>query len=296
MLALSGAAQTFGAASEQRETPVLPEKPLVTIEAGRRRVGLGLRDLWAYRELLYFLTWREVKLRYRQTSLGAAWAVIQPLFTALIFALLFGRLAGIPSGGVPYLLFAYSGLLLWTFFANSVTNSGNSLIGNSNLITKSYFPRMIIPGAAVGAMLVDLAVASVVLVVLMAFYGVGLSWGLLLLPLFVTLTTLLALALGLWAAALNVRYRDMRYALPFFVQISLFASFVIYPASVLPAEVRWLYVVNPLAGIIEGFRASLFGSGFDWTAIAVAAAITLALLLWASYYFRKTEKTFADII
>lgn len=276
--------------------PPLPEEPLVTIEPGRRRFGTDLRDLWAYRELLYFLTWREVKLRYRQTLLGASWAVIQPLFTALIFSLFFGRLAGLPSGGVPYLLFAYSGLLLWTFFANAVTNSGNSVVGNTNLVTKVYFPRMIIPGASVGAMLVDLAVASSVLVALMVFYGVAPTWGVLVLPVLVLLTMLLALALGTWAAALNVKYRDIRYALPFLVQISLFVSPVIYPTTLLPETLRWIYALNPLAGIIEAWRSALFGLPFDLLTLGISAVVTLVLLAWASFYFRRTEKSFADVL
>lgn len=274
----------------------LLDKPSTTIESDKRRVGLDLRGLWAYRELLYFLAWREVKLRYRQTVLGVAWAVIQPLFMSLIFALFFGRLAGIPSNDVPYLLFAYSGLLLWTFFANAVNNSGGSVIGNSNLITKVYFPRLIIPGAAVGAMLVDFAVAFVVLVGLMIFFGVAPTWGFLLLPALVTLTMLLALGFGTWMAALNVRYRDVRYALPFVIQMSLFTSPVIYPASLLPDQLQLVYALNPLTGIIENWRAALLGMPFDWASLSVSATVTLALLAYSLYAFRRTEKSFADII
>jgi lipopolysaccharide transport system permease protein len=259
-------------------------------------VGLDLRSLWEYRELLYFLTWREVKLRYRQTVLGAAWAVVQPLFMSLIFALFFGRLAGISSNGVPYLIFAYSGLLLWTFFANSVNNSGGSVVGNANLITKVYFPRLIIPGAAVGAMLVDFAVAFAVLALLMVFFGVVPTWGFLLLPVLIALTVLLALGFGTWMAALNVKYRDIRYALPFVIQISLFTSPVIYPANLLPEQLRLVYALNPLTGIIENWRAALFGLPFDWPTLAVSVAITLVLLAYSLHAFRQTEKSFADVI
>lgn len=276
--------------------PLLPEEPLVIIEPNKAWGALDLRDLWAFRELLYFLTWRDVKVRYKQTELGIAWAIIQPLFTMLVFTLFFGRLAGIPSDNVPYPLFAYAGLLAWSFFANAITNSGNSLVGSANLITKVYFPRMIIPGAAVVAGLVDFAVAFVILVLLMIYYGVMISWSILMFPVVVLLTTLLALGMGMWLSAMNVKYRDVRFALPFLIQLWMFISPVIYPTSFLPEKFRWFLSLNPMTGIIEGYRSSLFGRPFNWIALALSAVITLAVLTYASYSFRRMEKSFADIV
>jgi lipopolysaccharide transport system permease protein len=242
------------------------------------------------------LTWRDVKVRYKQTELGVAWAIIQPLFTMLIFTLFFGRLAGVPSDNVPYPVFAYAGLLAWTFFANAITNSGNSLVGSANLITKVYFPRMIIPSAAVAAGLVDFAIAFVILIVLMIYYGVMVTWGILMFPVVVLLTTLLALGTGMWLSALNVKYRDVRFALPFLVQLWMFVSPVIYPASFLPPKFRWLLWLNPMTGIIEGCRSALFGLRFNWIALAVSTGLTLLVLIYASYSFRRMEKSFADIV
>src|SRR6266849_1077833 len=278
----------------QRPQFQLPEEPLVVIEPSKSWVALNLRDLWAYRELLYFLTWRDVKVRYKQTVLGAAWAIIQPLFTMIIFALLFGRLAGIKSDGIPYPLFAYAGLLPWTFFSNAVTNSGNSLVGSSSLITKIYFPRIIIPTAAVAAGLVDFALAFLVLLPLMFYYRVSLTTNILLLPVVVILITLLALAVGMWMSALNVKYRDIRYALPFVIQLLIFVSPIIYPTSMLGGKLRVLVTLNPLTGIIENFRASLLGRQLNFSALAISAVLTLALFLYSAYSFRRMEKTFAD--
>jgi lipopolysaccharide transport system permease protein len=276
--------------------PVLPDKPIVTIERSKSWVALDLRGLWAYRELLYFLTWRDVKVRYKQTLLGAAWAILQPLLTMLIFTLLFGQLAGIPSDGIPYPIFAYAGLLPWTFFSNAVTNSGNSLVGSSNLITKVYFPRMIIPSAAVAAGLVDFGIAFLLLVVLMVYYHIRVSWIVLMLLPLTLLITLLALGVGMWLSALNVRYRDIRYALPFLIQLWMFTSPIIYPVSLLPAKWRWLLALNPLTGIIAGFRASIFGLPLDWQALGVSTGITLVLLVYSAFSFRRMEKSFADIV
>jgi lipopolysaccharide transport system permease protein len=274
----------------------LPEEPLVVIEPNKAWSQVELRDLWAFRELLYFLTWRDVKVRYKQTELGVAWAIIQPLFTMLVFTLFFGRLAGVPSDNVPYPVFAYAGLLAWTFFANAITNSGNSLVGSANLITKVYFPRMIIPGAAVAAGLVDFAIAFLIMVVLMVYYGVMITWSILMFPVVVLLTTLLALGMGMWLSGLNVKYRDVRFALPFLVQLWMFVSPVIYPTSFLPAKYRWLLSLNPMTGIIEGYRSSLFGLPFKWTALAGSTAITFILLIYSAYSFRRMEKSFADIV
>jgi lipopolysaccharide transport system permease protein len=274
----------------------LPDEPLVVIEPSKSWAPLNLRDIWKYRELLYFLTWRDIKVRYKQTALGVAWAVIQPVTTMIIFTLFFGRLAGVPSDGIPYPLFAFSGLLLWTFLSNAITNSSGSLLGDSRLITKVYFPRMIIPCAAVGAGLVDLCIASVILAGLMFYYGAVVTWSLLLLPALVLLITLLALGIGMWMAALNVKYRDVRYALPFMIQLWMFASPIIYPLSLIGTKWRWLYSLNPLAGIIEAFRSSLFGRPVNWVALAVSAVITICLLIYSAYTFRRLEKSFADIL
>jgi lipopolysaccharide transport system permease protein len=274
----------------------LPDKPLVTIEASNKSVSLNLKDLWTYRELLYFLTWRDVKIRYKQTVLGAAWAIIQPLFTMLIFTLFFGKLANMPSDGIPYPLFAYSGLLLWTFFSTAVTASGNSLVASSNLITKVYFPRMIIPAAAVAAATVDFLIAFVILILLMIYYHVGIKSSFLLIPVSVFLTALASLGIGMWMSALNVKYRDIRYALPFVIQLWMFASPIIYPSSIVPSKWRWVLKINPLTGIVEGFRSALFGTALDWRALLMSGVVTLAVLIYSIYAFRRMEKTFADIV
>ena len=268
----------------------------IVIESDETGVTLDLPDIWRYRELLYFLTWRDVKIRYKQTLLGAAWAIIQPLFAMLLFTLVFGKLARMPSDGVPYPLFAYAGLLLWTFFANALTNSGNSLVGSATLITKVYFPRLFIPAAAVAAGLLDLFIACLLLIPMLLYYHLGLSWNLLMLPALILLATVLALAVGMLMSAMNVRYRDVRYALPFLIQLWLFASPVIYPSSIIPQRWRWLFALNPMTGIIEGFRAALLGRAFDWTLLGIALAITAALLIVSIYIFRRVEATFADVI
>jgi len=268
----------------------------VVIESDESGVTLDLPDIWRYRELLYFLTWRDIKIRYKQTLLGAAWAIIQPLFAMLLFTLIFGKLARMPSDGVPYPLFAYAGLLPWTFFANAFTNSGNSLVGSATLITKVYFPRLFIPAAAVAAGLLDFFIACLLLIPMLFYYHISLSWSLLMLPALILLSTLLALAVGMLMSALNVRYRDVRYALPFLIQLWLFASPVIYPSSIIPQRWKWLFGLNPMTGIIEGFRAALLGRAFDWTQLGIALAITAAVLIVSIYVFRRVEATFADVI
>jgi lipopolysaccharide transport system permease protein len=281
---------------ERQQPLVLPDKPVVVIEASKAWVPLNLLNLWAYRELVYFLMWRDVKVRYKQTILGAAWAVMQPLITTLIFTVLFGRWAGIPSDNVPYPMFVYSGLLAWTFFSNAVMSAGNSLIGNANLITKVYFPRMIIPAAAVGSGLVDLAIAFSIQIALMVYYKVHLSWNIVLLPLIILMMTLLALGVGMWTAALNVKYRDVRYALPFVIQIWMFLTPIIYSASMIPEQWRWTLRLNPLASIIEAYRACLVGQPIRWIALAAAAAASVVIVILASYMFRRMEKSFAELV
>lgn len=277
-------------------THQLPEKPLVVIKPSKSWVALNLRDLWHYRDLLYILTERDIKVRYKQTILGALWAIIQPLFTMIIFTIFFGRLAGMPSDGIPYPIFAYAGLLPWTFFSNAVTNSGNSLVGNSNLITKVYFPRMIIPIASVGAGLVDFAIAFSLLVVLMFYYSVGLTINILMLPVLIILISVLAIGIGMWMSALNVKYRDIRYALPFAIQLGMFVTPIIYPTSIVPEKWQWLLALNPLTGIIEGFRAAFFGTPFNWTGLLISAVLAFSILIYSAFYFKKMEKTFADIV
>lgn len=277
-------------------TPQLPDEPLFVVEARKSGIRFTLKDWWAYRELLYFLIWRDVKIRYKQTLLGAAWAIIQPLLTMLIFTLIFSRVAKIDSNGIPYPVFAYAALLPWTFFANAISNSGNSIVGSAHLITKVYFPRMIIPVASVCAGLVDLAVAFPMLVILMFYYHTGVTLNILLLPLLLLLTTVLAIAVGTWLSAINVKYRDVKFAIPFIVQIWMYLSPVAYPSSVVPAKWRLLYFLNPIVGIIDGYRSALFGRAFDWKSLGISVAATLAFLVYSSSQFRRMEKSFADIV
>jgi lipopolysaccharide transport system permease protein len=274
----------------------LPAEPLVTIEGGKRWPGLGLRDLWTYRELLYFLAWRDVKVRYKQTVLGAAWAILQPLLTMVVFTVLFGRLAHMPTDGEPYPLFCYTALLPWNFFVTAVGNSSTSLIANNNLITKVYFPRLVIPAAAVSAGLVDLAIASAVLLVMMPCYSIGLHPALLMLVPLVVATTLFAGAAGAWSAAMNVKYRDVRYALPFAIQILMFLTPIIYPVSFVPARWRWVLALNPMSGIVQGFRDAVFARPFQWPALALSFSMAAVLTLLAAFVFRRMEREFADII
>lgn len=275
-------------------------KPHLVIEPRRAWVALKLRDLWQYRELLYFLTWRDLKVRYKQTALGAAWAVMQPLFTMLLFTVFFGKFAKLPSDNLPYPLFAYAGLLPWTFFANALASASNSLVGSSNLITKVYFPRLLMPGAAVLAGLADFACSFVLLTLLMIWYQVPVGVNLLLLPVLIMLTAALALGVGLWLAAWQVKYRDVRYLIPFLIQFWMFATPIIYPASMVPERYRLLFALNPLTGIIEGYRVALLGelngAHFDWAALGISALITLAVLVYAAYDFRRLESHFADLV
>ena len=274
----------------------LPIRPLAIIEPGRAWSPLNLREVWRYRDLLRILTVRDIKVRYKQTVLGAAWAVLQPLLTMLIFSLFFGRLAAMPSDGIPYPLFAYAGLLPWTFFSNAVSNSGNSLVGNSNLITKVYFPRLIIPIASVASGLLDFAIAFVLLIIMMFYYGVSITANIIMLPVLIMMTALLAIGIGGWLSALNVKYRDIRYALPFFVQLGLFVTPIIYPPTLLPERWRWLLTINPLAAQIEGYRSAFFGRPLDWPALAISFGITLVIVIYAGYSFRRMERSFADLI
>jgi lipopolysaccharide transport system permease protein len=273
----------------------LPEEPLVVIEQRSAWLSIDLAELWRNRELLYFLTWRDIKVRYKQTVLGAAWALLQPAFMMLIFTLVFSRLAGAVDH-VPYPLFALAGLVPWTFFANAVTNSGNSLVNNVQLVTKVYFPRLFMPAASVLAGLVDLAFSALLLGAMLLYYGVHLTPSVLMLPVLFALTTLCALATGMWMSALNVKYRDVRFALPFLVQLWLFASSVVVPSTVVPERLRWLLNLNPMSAIIEGCRAALFSTPFHWKALGIATALTMAGFAVAAHFFKQTERSFADFI
>src|SRR5690606_37696732 len=271
--------------------------PVTIIEPVRGWRSLGLRELWEYRELLYFLVWRDVKVRYKQTVLGASWAIIQPFFTMVVFSLFFGRLAQIPSDGLPYPLFSFAALVPWTFFANGITHSSNSLVGSQNLIKKVYFPRMAVPIGTILAGLVDLALAFLVLLGMMLAYGVPPSINALWIVPLLVLALVTSLGAGLWLSALNVRYRDVRYIAPFLVQVWLFATPIAYPSSLLSEPWRTVYGVNPMVGVVEGFRWALLGPATaPGPVILVSTAAALLLLISGAYYFRRMELTFADVV
>ncbi|HKO42636.1 MAG TPA: ABC transporter permease [Pyrinomonadaceae bacterium] len=271
--------------------------PTFSIDPPKSWASIGLRELWDYRELLYFLTWRDIKVRYKQTALGAAWAIIQPFFMMVVFSLFFGKLAGVPSDGIPYPVFAFCGLLPWQLFAHALTESSNSLVGNQNLITKVYFPRLVVPIAAVLGGVVDFAIAFVILLVMMLYFGIVPGWAIVTLPLFIVLAITTALAVGLWLSALNVKYRDVRYTMNFLVQFWLFATPVAYPSSLIPEQWRWAYGLNPMAGVVEGFRWALLGKTDPPGALlAVSVAVVILLLVGGLYYFRRMEQEFADVV
>ena len=273
------------------------QSPVLIIQAGGSHLGKELRDLWHYRELLYFLAWRDFKVRYKQTVLGAAWAVIQPFFTMVVFSIFFGYLGKIPSDGIPYPVFTFCALLPWSLFAHALTDSSNSLVNNQGLITKVYFPRLIIPIAPLFVGLVDFAIAFLVLIGLMLFYGIVPGIAALATPLFILFALATALAVGMWLSALNVQYRDVRYTIPFLTQLWLFATPVAYPSSLLPEPWRSLYGLNPMAGVVEGFRWALLGrTAAPGPLIAVSLVAVLALLLSGLWYFTRMERTFADIV
>jgi lipopolysaccharide transport system permease protein len=270
--------------------------PVSWIEPSRGWVSLRLGELWKYRELLYFLVWRDIKVRYKQTALGAAWAVLQPLLTMIVLTVFFGRLAKIPSNGVPYPLFAYTALLPWQLFAFALTESANSLVGNQRLITKVYFPRLIVPLASVLAGLVDFGISFVVLLILMSYYRIVPTATIVVLPLFIILAVATALSVGLWLSALNVQFRDVRYTIPFLTQFWLFATPVAYPSSLVPERWRVWYGLNPMTGVVEGFRWALLGKARSpGTSLWVSVLVVVLLLVGGLAYFRRMESTFADI-
>jgi lipopolysaccharide transport system permease protein len=283
--------------SEVSDTRVASTAPLTIIEPSRGWLGLNFRELWDYRELLYFLTWRDVKVKYKQTIIGAGWAILQPLVTMVVFTLVFKTIADMPSDNIPYPIFTYTALLPWNLFAGALNRSTVSLVAQSNLISKVYFPRMIIPLSATISGLVDFVIAFVILLAMMFWYRIVPTVAVLSLPLFVIIALVAALAVGLWLSALNVRYRDVGQAIPFLVQIWMFASPVAYSISALPEKWRLLYSLNPLAGVIEGFRwAMLRKETPDFVVIGISTVAMIALLLSGIVYFKRTERTFADLI
>lgn len=266
------------------------------IKPGKGWLSIDVKELWFFRELLFLFVWRDIKVRYKQTVFGAAWAILQPLLTMVVFTIFFGRIAGIESEGIPYPIFSYSGVLLWTYFSQALGNSGNSLLGNSHIITKTYFPRLYIPISSCMAGLVDYLVAFGILIILMFYYGIFPNYNIIFLPLVVFLCFLCVSGFGLWLSALNVKYRDIRYILPFFIQLMLFATPVIYPPSIFP-KYAWLLDLNPMTGIITAHRACLLGhQPLDWTTLCISAVLTIILFVSGLFYFRKTENFFADII
>jgi lipopolysaccharide transport system permease protein len=284
------------AARLQPGQPGLAPLPVSRIRPTRGAAGLRLGELWEYRELLYFLTWRDIKVRYKQTFLGAAWAVIQPFFTMVVFSLFFGNLAKMPSDGVPYPVFTFTALLPWTYFAFALTNTSNSLVASANLLTKVYFPRLIIPIAGTLAGGIDFAIAFVVLLGMMVFFGVPFTPAIALLPAFLLLAVATALGTGLWLSALNVEYRDIRYVLPFMVQFWLFATPVAYPSSLLSEPWRTLYGLNPMVGVVEGFRWALLGTNPPGPAIVLSTGVAVCVLISGALYFRRMERSFADVV
>jgi len=272
-------------------------RPTAVVDAERRLLDIGAGEVWKYRELLYFFTWRDVKVRYKQTAMGVGWAIVQPLVTMVIFTVIFGRFAKIPSDDLPYPIFAYTALLPWTYFAQALAKSGTSLVVDANLITKVYFPRLMMPLAAAVAPIVDFFLSFVILLGMMAWYGIAPTRHVLFLPLFMALACATALAIGLWLSPINVKYRDIGFTLPFLTQIWMYASPVVYPVRLVPEKLRLFYSMNPMAGVIEGFRWALLGRASpDFFAIMVSAAVVLALLFSGVIFFRKRERTFADVI
>lgn len=270
--------------------------PSIVIEPTHGWQAIELRDLWRYRELLYFLTWRDIKVRYKQTLLGAAWAVLQPLLTMVVFSVIFGQLAKLPSDGVPYPIFTFTALLPWQLFAFALTNSSNSLVGSQNLVSKVYFPRLVIPIASVLPALVDFAISFVVLLGMILYYQIGLTPRILVLPLFLLLALATALGVGLWLSALNVEYRDVRYVVPFLTLFWQYATPVAYSSSLIPSQWRLVYGLNPMTGVVEGFRWALLGKGDVGAMLWISVAIIMVLLVSGLAYFKRMEASFADVI
>jgi len=274
----------------------MTEAPVIVIEPSSGWVSLRLRELWEYRELLYFFAWRDIKVRYKQTAIGASWAIIQPFFTMVIFTLVFGRLARMPSDGIPYPIFSYTALLPWSYFSQSLSQSSASLVGSANLIRKVYFPRMAVPISSVLSGVVDFFIAFTVLLMMMVYYGVSPTPAVVLLPGFFLLALITALGVGLWLSALNVKYRDVRYIVPFLTQFWLFATPVVYPSSLLEEPWRTVYGLNPMVGVVEGFRWALLGSSPPAGMLVLSFFVAISILVTGAFYFRRMERTFADVV
>ena len=280
----------------------LPDKPLVVVQSSSSWSIFDFKELWAHRELLYFLTWRDLKVRYKQTIFGVSWVILQPVMMTLVFTLVLGRLVSVPSDGIPYPLLVFSGLLPWTFFSASVLGGAQSLVGNATLITKVYFPRVLIPASNVAGRLVDFVISFSIFIVLMVFfsatrgYQLNVSLKLLLFPPLVILLVILSLGFAILLSCLNVRYRDIGLALPVITQLWMFVSPVVYSEAIVPKRWQTFYSLNPLVGLIQGFRASLLGTAIPWPALSLTVAFSIVLLIGASLIFRQTEKTFADVV
>lgn len=270
---------------------------VLIIEPKKGWIPVNFREIWKFRELLYFLAWRDVKVKYKQTAIGVIWAIIQPLLAMLIFSVLFGRFAGMPSDGAPYPVFVYIGLLPWNYFASVLSQSTNSVVGGSNLISKIYFPRLIIPASTAIAALIDLFIASVLLGIMMIYYGVNPGVGIFLVPFLVLITMMNALGFGLWFSALNVKYRDVQFAIPFLIQIWMFATPVIYPASLIGDKYGWILMLNPMGGVIEAFRPAVLGNtAIPWASLGISTAVGVVVFVGGMFYFRSVERYFADVI
>lgn len=275
----------------------MPDDHLIIIEPRKGWIPVNFREIWRFRELLYFLAWRDVKVKYKQAAIGVLWAVLQPLLTMVVFSILFGRFANMPSDNVPYPIFVYIGLLPWQYFATVLGQSTNSIVSGSNLISKIYFPRLFMPASTAIAALLDLFVASVMLGLMMLYYGIPVSWGILLVPLLVLLTIMNAVGFGLWFSALNVRYRDIQYAIPFLIQIWMFATPVIYPTSLVGGQYKWLLSLNPMGGVIEAFRPAVLGHmPIPWLSLSISTSIGFIVFIGGVFYFRSVERYFADVI
>lgn len=257
---------------------------------------MRLGELWEFRELLYSFVWREVRVRYKQTILGVGWAILQPFLTMVVFSIFFGRLGQIPTDGIPYPVFAYCALLPWQLFAFSLTESSNSVVANQRLLTKVYFPRLLLPLTPVVVGLVDFSISFCMLFGIMAYFGMTPGIGVLTIPLWALMAVMTAIAVSLWLSALNVRYRDIRHTLPFITQLWLFLSPVAYPTSLVPEQWRWLYALNPMVGVVDGFRWALVGGAWPETTLLVSGTVVVVLLVTGAYYFRRTERTFADLV
>jgi len=267
------------------------------IKPSNKWSAIDIKELYKYHELLFFLAWRDIKVRYKQTILGAAWAILQPLFTMIVFTVFFGKIAKIPSEGVPYPIFSYAGLLPWTYFAMAVSLSSNSLVGNANLVTKVYFPRLLVPMGSTLAGLLDYVIAMSILGIMMALYHVTPGFGLFLLPVLMFIVFITATGVGMWLSAMNVKYRDIKYTIPFLIQLWLFLTPVIYPTSMLPERFRWLMALNPMAGVVEAHRAAILGNKpINWEFLAISSGIAIFIFITGAFYFKRMERSFADVI